>query len=77
MTNEVLNRANDIIGSIKWANNILNHVGNNRRFSFKVDTTRECVESHEIISCPTWLRDEICDVVRAKMKEWQEEFDEL
>lgn len=77
MTNEVLNRANDIIGGIKWAKNILNHVGNNRRFSFKVDTTRECVESHEIISCPTWLRDEICDVVRAKMKEWQEEFAEL
>ena len=77
MTNEVLNRANDIIGGIKWANNILNHVGNNRRFSFKVDTTRECVESHEIVSCPTWLRDEICDVVRAKKKEWQEEFAEL
>ena len=77
MTEEALNRANDIVGDIKWANNILNHVGNNRRFSFRIDTTRECIESHENVSCPNWLRDEICNVVRAKRKEWQEEFDEL
>ena len=77
MKEEVLNRANDIVGGIKWANNILNHCVNNRRFSLRVDTTRDCVESHEIVSCPNWLRDVIYDAVSGKKKEWQEEFENL
>lgn len=77
MTEEVLNRANDIVSGIKWADTILEHCGNNRRFSFRVDTTRDCMESHEIVSCPTWLRDDIYCIVKAKKKEWQNTFAEL
>lgn len=77
MTEEVLNRANDIVSGIKWANKILNYCGNNRRFSFRVDTTRDCIESHDNVSCPNWLRDAIRDIVSNKRKEWQEELEKL
>ena len=77
MTEEKLIIANDLFKSIKWADNILNHYGNNHRFSLRIDTTRDCIESHESVLCPTWLTDEICDVVRAQRKEWQEEFEGL
>lgn len=72
-----MNRANDIVRCIKWANEILDHCCNNRRFSFRIDTTRECIESHDIVSCPNWLRDAIWDVVSNKRKEWQKELDDL
>ena len=77
MTEEKLIIVNDLFKSIKWADNILNHCGNNRRFSLRVDTTRDCIESHEIVACPNWLRDVIHDAVSDKKKEWQEEFENL
>ena len=77
MTEEKLDIANNIVDNIKWADKILNHCCNNRRFSFRIDTTRECVENHDIVSCPNWLRDAIWDIVGNKRKEWQEEFNEL
>lgn len=48
MTEEALNRANGIVKDIKWANNILNHVGNNRRFSFRINTTRYSVVMKQV-----------------------------
>ena len=77
MTEEALNRANDLVSGIKWADKILNHAGNNRRFSFRVDTTRDCMENHDIVSCPNWLRDTIRDIVSNKRKEWQKELEDL
>ena len=77
ITEETLSRANDIVSSIKWANKILDHCGNNRRFSFRIDTTRDCIENHDMVSCPNWLRDAIRDIVSNKRKEWQEEFENL
>ncbi len=77
MTEDTLNRANDIVSGIKWADDILNHACKNRRFSFRIDTTRDCMESHEIVSCPNWLRDAIRDIVNNKRKEWQEELKDL
>lgn len=77
MTEEKLIIANDLFKSIKWADNILNHWGNDRRFSLRVDTTRDCIESHEMVACPNWLRDIIHDAVSDKKKEWQEEFENL
>lgn len=77
MTEEKLIIVNDLFESIKWADNILNHCGNNRRFSLRVDTTRDCIENHENVVCPNWLRDVIHDAVLDKKKEWQEEFGNL
>ena len=70
-------RANDIVSGIKWANKILDHCSNNRRFSFRIDTTRDSIENHDIVSCPNWLRDAIKDIVSNKKKEWQEELENL
>ena len=74
MTEEILNRANDLVSGIKWANKIIDHCGNNNRFSFRVDNY---INNYDIVSCPNWLRDAIRDIVNNKRKEWQEALKDL
>ena len=77
MTEEVLNRANVLLSGIDWADKVIEHITYRRRLSFRFDTTRDCIESHEMMACPNWLVEIIEDAIRSKRDEWHKEFEEL
>lgn len=73
MTEKTLNRANDLVNDIKWAEKLLRFSPANK-LSFRIDIIGK---SNDIISCPNWLRAAILEIVNAKKKEWQEELENL
>ena len=77
MTKETLGRANDILNGINWADKTIEYIVRRCRLSFRFDTSRDCIESHEMMSCPNWLIEIIEDAIRSKRDEWRKEFDEL
>lgn len=77
MTEETLNRANDITRCIKWADKIMYHISNRNRLSFRFDTTRDCMESHDTESCPQWLVDVIENAIENKRQKWIKEFESI
>lgn len=77
MTKETLDKAKDILNGINWADKVIEHIVYRHRLSFRFDTTRDCIENHEMMVCPNWLEEIIEDAIRSKRDEWRKEFDEL
>lgn len=77
MTIETINRANELVSDIEYCKRIRDHMGKLHRLSFRFDTTQSCMESHDSMRCPTWLRDIILDAVREYQAEVEKELEEM
>lgn len=73
MTRETVERANDIIHEIEWCERMRHHIHNLHKVDFRVTTA----DSHDILSCPDWMRDIISIAIEGREVALKHEFDQL
>lgn len=74
---EKLKKGNQLLNEIDYCDQSLNHIVLNHLLSFRYDTTRDCIESHDSMYCPKWLLEVIRTAIMDYREKCRKEFESL